>query len=258
MAYRYQDCVGAHRQPSKIAIATLDPQTYQPIENIPLDIPLTAVEDPRFFCWRNTLYISFCHQLRQWVVELDQNLRVSRLIQPGGGAQRPEKNWLYFQCPSDGKLYCLYHHHPWTVWQCDDAFGVVKEWKSEQALPWKWGGPRGGTPVVLEHDKLWTMFHSQWFHPCRHLFDEAIYFGGLVSFEPEPPFRPMSISTQPLLEPAWDELLGKGPTEMAVAYPCGLMSLRDHWVVSYGVHDQRCAVALLDKPETTYYSREVQ
>ncbi len=115
------------------------------------------------------------------------------------------------------------------------AFG--KTWKDHKSyyhaemVQWQYGAIRGGTPPILVDGLLWTFMHSSlgWKHRYRR------YYAGAIAFEPQPPFKPVLITPEPLLQGSQnDRWAQKKPL---VVFPCGAIFKNDKWLISMGVND---------------------
>jgi len=77
------------------------------------------------------------------------------------------------------------------------------------------------------------------------------YVGGVYGFRAAPPFEPCLLRSAPLLLPE-DEtppqrLPRLSPLNARVVFPGGAAVLQNRdWLVSYGVHDERCAIRRFD------------
>jgi hypothetical protein len=84
-------------------------------------------------------------------------------------------------------------------------------------------------------------------HLYERLFARRWYAAGGYSFEARPPFKPIAISGHPLLkpekEPAPLRRQRLSPLNERVVFPCGAAPLTEsRWLVSYGLHDERCVI----------------
>lgn len=194
-----------------------------------------------------------------------------------GPRQEIEKNWMLFE--HDDDLFAIYRIAPHTVLlldpagtrevQCRPCF--VHEW-DVSAYADAFGIPCGGAPPVRQHDTFISFFHSRiQVGPLRRLLpflpshlmnrlpryvaaiarrlypwlDQRVYFGGVYTFAATPPFAPRQIAPQPVLHPEQErKQSGRkriNRTAKAVVYPCGVVPVgEDEWLVSYGLHDERC------------------
>jgi predicted GH43/DUF377 family glycosyl hydrolase len=252
MVYRYE----RHLKPAKIGLAILDPKTYEPLENVPLDLKAPA-EDPRLFEHAGRLLVSYCHNYWQYIAELDvvNDFKIKWCRPAVVHTGKPEKNWTFFS--SEGRLLSIYKLPPkWEVHEWNPDFTHKATHSSRHEVSWKWGELRGGTPPVLFGDRLYTFFHSSFNYPIQRIFNHKVYVAGWLSFSPEPPYRPIEMSSEPIMWPDAD-LIGKH-VPCAVTFPCGAMKIRDRWLVSAGDNDVRCVLHEVDDQEMRLETMEIK
>jgi predicted GH43/DUF377 family glycosyl hydrolase len=224
-----------------------------------------------------------------FLVELDpQTLAArapARALHLDGPRQPIEKNWMLFA--HEGDLFAIYQIDPHIVLHVDlDARGAVR-CRPVHRTAWgtggytrRYGAPHGGAPPVRVGDHYIAIFHSRtlpravaatnappavvrmsrtgWFKRIkrwlRQRLDPLRYFGGVYGFAAAPPFAPIFIRPEPLLRPD-AEAPRRRPaasdlTPRRVVYPSGLVRLEDdQWLVSYGVHDERCVLRMFSSQE---------
>ena len=99
----------------------------------------------------------------------------------------------------------------------------------------------------MEH--LLRFFHSRLDNeavPVRHR-----YYIGAMLMEPEPPFKVVAVSKQPIFRGSEDDDLNDTERHTAfhhkrnVVFPAGAVKDGDGWLLSFGVNDSACAVARL-------------
>ena len=203
----------------------------------------------------------------------------ARPLHLDGPRQEIEKNWLLFE--HDGDLLAVYQIAPHTILRVDLAGQGTVECRPIHVTDWdvsacagRFGAPCGGAPPVRQGDAYVSFFHSRYpisplrwvlrFWPVqpgtrlhryvaaverrlRRPFAQARYVAGAYAFEAAPPFHPLWITPEPVLRPE-DEPLRRhrrraNPTADGIVYPCGAILEDDgHWLVSYGVHDERCCL----------------
>lgn len=180
-----------------------------------------------------------------------------------------EKNWTLFDV--DGDVYATYSYRPHRVLRVDldttdPVIIATPAFKSEFATAYEkfFGVIRGGTQPVRVGDAFVAMAHSSYKVP-----EGRVYRGVLVEFEAKAPFRVRRISTAPFDLPshvgtvfAHEKL---NPAVHEVVYPRGLIQRSsDEWIVSYGLNDEECAIAVvssadieagLGSPVRTLYSQ---
>jgi len=200
-----------------------------------------------------------------------------------GPRQEIEKNWMFFE--HEGELLAVYTIAPHRVLRVTlgDTGPVLCH--PAYTTPWdvasyanQYGPPCGGAPPVRIGDLYLSVFHSHRLvgalRPFLPLFPEALirrlprypaallrrlrllcyqrrYYGGLYAFAATPPFQPRWLAPMPILRPE-QELPRQRPrwidpsSELAV-YPAGaLLVSNDQLLVSYGVHEERCCLRLID------------
>lgn len=165
--------------------------------------------------------------------------------------RRPiEKNWAPFNV--DGKVYFTYRSRPHVVLEVDfddAAEKLVAEpaYQSGFATSYEatYGILRGGAQPVRDGDSFLVLCHSSFVGVVGRTYRAA-----LMRFEAKPPFVVTHLSTIPFDLPneSGTELLFERLNEVGdVIYPCGLVPDGDDWVVSYGINDERCAVARVSR-----------
>ena len=241
----------------------------------------------RLFVHYNNNWDSKPNQI--YLVELDPDtLHAQSAARPlllDGPRQEIEKNWMLFD--HDGELYAIYQIDPHIVLHLElGDHGPIfcrpvysSQWDPSSYVK-RYGTPRGGTPPVRAGEKYISIFHSrrqsqplnsttvlsvshslnrvrlwvllkQWIRRKLYPFQ---YFGGVYSFAATPPFMPAFIQSNPLLRPEFEDRRRR-PTAnhlwpRAVVFPGGLVRLDDgRWLVSYGVHDERCVLRILSQNE---------
>ncbi len=144
-----------------------------------------------------------------------------------------QKNWVPFFI--DGKLHIIYKNCPWNVMSFGKTWKDHKSYYHAEMVQWQYGAIRGGTPPILVDGLLWTFMHSSlgWKHRYRR------YYAGAIAFEPAPPFRPVLITPEPLLQGSQnDEWAQRKPL---VIFPCGSLFRDGKWLISCGVNDLKSA-----------------
>jgi hypothetical protein len=217
--------------------------------------------DPRLYRFDGRVFIywnSGWHEPRnyQFVQELDP-----LTLQPRGHArelvlrserQKLEKNWTLFA--AEGRLHIVYSILPQRVLSfsfageadivCDEFARM--DWTLTD-YPACHGGLRGGTPPVFAHGRFWCFGHSVHDGPNGYQYKAAAYaFAADGRFAPAlQPQRPLALAnpfggnrTYARLNPAVDEVI----------YPCGAASDGARWIISYGINDEYCALAILPHP----------
>jgi predicted GH43/DUF377 family glycosyl hydrolase len=224
-------------------------------------------EDPRAIYHKGITYISSCnfvvtnngrgwtgaHQVLNVIHRVDpKNIWVAeRRIDPVYGFNGAsigkdtgaEKNWLWFF--HQDQLHMVYQMSPHIVSRFSLDGKCEQEYKTfEKPLDWKYGTIRGGTPPILTDDgnEYLSFFHSS-------LPDEKYhrrYYMGAYTFESQPPFRIMRMTTEPLLVGSEADIWSKD--KPLVVFPCGSRLKDKKWLVTMGVND--LASAWIEIPHT--------
>lgn len=242
--------------------------------------PRFVVVGDRLFVHYNNNWDTQPNQI--FLVELDpQTLAArapARALHLDGPRQPIEKNWMLFA--HEGDLFAIYQIDPHIVLRVEiEARGAVRcrpvhrtMWETGSYTR-RYGAPRGGSPPVRVGEHYIALFHSRtlpravaaanappavirmsrtgWFKPIKRWLSERLdplrYFGGVYGFAAAPPFAPIFIRPEPLLHPEAEACRRQAPaahlSPRRVVYPSGLVHLApDRWLVSYGVHDERCVL----------------
>jgi len=194
----------------------------------------------------------------QFVAELD-----AATLRPAGparelllrdGPRRPvEKNWMF---PLGTEGLCVYSIQPHRLLSFDP--GPTGDWSLCGNLEEEWdagplcgvhGGLRGGAaPVSLGDGRMLSLCHIVEDSPCGYRYRPMAY-----TFSETAPHSPLSrpLRPLPLPNPAGPRnLLPRlNPAVGEVVYPSGLARHPRGWLVSYGVNDEACALAVLSESE---------
>ncbi len=128
--------------------------------------------------------------------------------------------------------------------------------------PEQWHGPRLADGDVRPLQPLADRYYSPRPLPFRldgllrryeQRFARRNYAAGLYGFQARPPFAPVVCSPEPVLKPEAETPPQRprlSPLNDRVVFPCGAALLpNQQWVVSYGVHDEQCAIRQLDQAQ---------
>lgn len=120
-----------------------------------------------------------------------------------------------------------------------------------RTLPHRFGPVNPPAAVARLNRAGWFATIKRW---LRERLDPLRYFGGVYSFAAVPPFAPAFIRPDPLLHPEREarrrQATAAHLTPRRVVYPGGLVHLEDdQWLVSYGVHDERCVLRMFSSQE---------
>jgi hypothetical protein len=254
--------------------------------------PRFLVYDDRLFVHYNNNFMTRPNQI--FLVELNPDTlaarSAARLFYLDSPRQEIEKNWMLFE--HDGDLFAVYQIAPHTILRVN--LGGTGPIICEKIYESTWdvsiyaehyGWPRGGTPPVRQGDTFVSFFHSRqqisrlrWIlrywpvgpdktlprymaaieRRLRRPLARVRYYAGAYAFAAEPPFRPLWLRPEPVLDPATEgpyrHRLRANPWADGIVYPCGATPSEDgRWLVSYGVHDERCCLYRIElnfqKPE---------
>jgi hypothetical protein len=195
--------------------------------------------------WHDSPNCQFLQELDQGTLEPSGN---PRILQRDGERRMIEKNWMFF---GDEPLYALYLVDGQRILRGDladreaihftEVFGT--EWDPGPYVR-EFGWLRGTAPPQLVDGGYYCFCHSVCPDPAGHRYVPAVY-----RFAAEPPFAPTHGPRRPLplgnpysLGPVYPLLT---PMFGEVLYPCGAVFHGGQWVVSYGITNERCAVAVL-------------
>ena len=110
-----------------------------------------------------------------------------------------------------------------------------------------------GEPVLLPpHTAARGGIRQRLLAAFTRRFARLHYYAGLYTFDAAPPFAPNGLASQPVLLPLDEEPPQRThdrlrPVADRVVFVCGAAATpAGEWLVSYGVHDERCAVVTLD------------
>ncbi|PTX92611.1 hypothetical protein [Opitutus sp. ER46] len=218
----------------------------------------TWFADPRLYRLSGRLFVywnSGWHepQNHQFLQELDavtlQPVSRARELALAGRRQKLEKNWALFE--ADG-LFAVYSVHPHRVLRFSLAGnGPIEFSEVGPATPnpggyaQAHGGLRGGAPPQRCGDHFYSFCHS-----IENGDDGYHYTAGVYRFAARAPFAPTDMPRIPVAIPlpaaARRSLPKLNAAIGGVVYPAGAAYANGHWVVSLGVDDERCALAILD------------
>ena len=243
--------------------------------------PRFLVYRGRLFVHYNNNFLTRPNQIH--LVELDPDTLEARSparpLNLDGPRQEIEKNWLLFE--HDGELLAIYQIAPHTILRVDLKGAGPVECQPIYATAWdvsayagRFGVPCGGAPPVRQGDAYVAFFHSRYpisplrwvlrFWPVRPEtrlpryvaaverrlrlpFVQVRYVAAAYAFDAAPPFRPLWITSAPVLRPE-DEPPRRyrrraNPSADGIIYPCGAILEGDgRWLVSYGLHDEHCCL----------------
>lgn len=165
-----------------------------------------------------------------------------------GTRQKLEKNWTLFEADGVFAVYSVNPHRVLSVpldgtgpIECGDAAPPIANPGGYAQVH---GGLRGGTPPVHHAGHFYSICHS-----IENASNGYRYVMAPYRFADHPPFAPTDMPNAPLaleLPAAARRALPKlNPAIGDVVYPAGLAFADGRWIVSFGVDDERCAIAAI-------------
>jgi predicted GH43/DUF377 family glycosyl hydrolase len=218
----------------------------------------TWFADPRLYRLGGHIFVYWNsgwpdYQNNQFILGLDQTslrpIGVARELTLAGDRQRIEKNWTLFGA---GPFYAVYSVSPHRILsvcldgdgdvRCDPVFepGV----RPDEEYSREYGRLRGGSPPQLVDGGYYSFCHSVCNSPSGYRYVPAAYrFSGSQPFSPtHAPAVPLPLdnplgprTVHPKLNPVVGEVL----------YPAGAAFADGHWAISFGINDERCAIAVI-------------
>lgn len=230
----------------------------------PAELPEQArtwFADPRLYRLAGRLFVywnSGWHEPRnyQFLQELDpKSLRPidePRELTLRGTRQKLEKNWTLFECGGLHAVYSVTPHRILTfTLEGSGPIEFVESWPpvaNPGGHAQLHGGLRGGAPPQRHEDHFYSFCHS-----IETGADGYRYVASAYRFAATPPFAPTDMPQSPLaieLPPSARRSLPKlNPAVGDVIYPAGAAFVDGHWIVSFGIDDERCGIAVLTTPE---------
>jgi len=164
------------------------------------------------------------------------------------GQRRPlEKNWTLF---GDGPFHALYAIRPQRILEFSLAGEGPIEFREAGAAAAPAAPPnclddlRGGAPPQAVGDHYFAIGHAISASADGYRYAAAVHrFGRRPPFAPErPPLSPLRLPNPQGDGRAFDRL---NPAVGEVIYPCGADYADGNWTISYGINDERCAIAVV-------------
>jgi len=236
---------------NSLSIFKLD-ESYQPIEEIQLDIPLEfdgeQLEDPRVLVGAGKILISCSsredksNKCQIKLIVLDHDFKYISTIHPiyDGNADKVQnntkthKNWGWFWY--DGKLHAVIYLNPFTVVEFDLTGKAVKEYiHKDFDFSWKYGKCNGGTNPIFNNGKFKAAFHSRENVDSSCIY-YVIYHSGNYEFEPIPPFKPIQHSKIPVLSGNVND--SNTAENLWVVFPMGNIIKNNKIITSFGLNDR--------------------
>jgi len=159
-----------------------------------------------------------------------------------------EKNWGIF---GDGPFYMVYSIVPQRVLEFSLEGTGDLDCVEIHATPWnndEWtarhGELRGGAPPQRVGDHYYSVGHAVTGTPGDYR-----YVAGAYRFEARAPFAPTDVARLPLPLPnpfgARTLFERLNPVCGASVYPSGAVHEGGKWIISYGINDEQCAIAVI-------------
>lgn len=218
------------------------------------DPRLYRLEGRLFVYWNSGWHEPHNHQFLQ---ELDgatlAPVGAPRELLLAGARQPIEKNWTIF---GEGPFHAVYAIAPHRILGLTlDGEGPIvlseaatSEWDPGD-FPRQFGALRGGAAPQRLEDRYFSFCHSV----SGPGHGEYRYVPSVYTFAASFPFAPAGAPVRPVpLENPFgtstrNEKLNPAVSE--VVYPCGAAYDEGSWVVSYGLNDESCAIAVLSRDE---------
>jgi len=215
----------------------------------------TWFADPRLYRLAGRLFIywnSGWHepQNHQFLQELDarslQPIGHPREYKIEGDRRKLEKNWCLFGEGPFHAVYCVAPHRVLSFSLAGEGPIVFRDEAliENPGAARAHGGLRGGAPPQRRGDHYYSFCHTIHDAPGGYRYAASAY-----RFAVQAPFGPTDLphSAVPLPNPlgatrAHPKLNG---AVSEVIYPAGAAAQGDDWVISYGINDERCAIAVL-------------
>lgn len=225
----------------------------------PCETERTWFADPRLFRAGGKLWLYWntgWHQgpNSQFMQELDAATFLprgtARVMELEGARQTIEKNWMLF---GEDTLRAVYSPCGQVILESSEI--REGEIRFRELIRNKWdctpysarfGDLRGGAPPVRRGDSYYCFCHSISGVAGNYEYVTAVY-----RFSAEPPYRVTHSPVEPI--PIGGESFRMypplNPAIERVTYPAGAAWHEGTWVVSYGVNDERCRVAVMSEEE---------
>lgn len=259
LAYRWHK----NGKQTVLAVAELDDK-YNVTRNRGVLLNEKSAEDPRLFIYQDSLWISYVasdwpanppHCVTKYgrLVATPKDWEIHDLHQPIHGKNdwtALVKNLVFFECAE--KLFAIFQGSPQqSVIELDASH--VRDVHHSDMPHWAWGHVRGGCIAPqLYRGKLLRFFHSRldnetplpWYHR---------YYIGVALMEPEPPFKTIALSSEPIIRASEeDELTSRERASCPhykpkVAFPMGVVARDGGWHLSIGVNDSAVAVLRIEE-----------
>lgn len=238
------------------ACALSDRLRFPPTARYP-DVVHAWFADPRLYRWNGRLFVywnSGWHEPanHQFLHELDPAswapIGRPRELVRDGERRTIEKNWTFFR-DARGDVCCVYSITPHCVlrvsWEGGEDIRCEEVASTDfqpAGYPPCHGGLRGGAPPVFHEGRFWSFVHSIHDGASGYRYESAAY-----CFAADPPFAPLAepVATLDLSGPFRNarRLPRLNKAVESVEYPSGAVLDGEHWLLSLGINDERCAIA---------------
>jgi hypothetical protein len=217
------------------------------------DPRLYRLDGRLFIQWNSGWHAPMNHQFLQ---ELDavslEPLGPARELLLAGERRPIEKNWTLL---GDSLGRAIYAPAPHRVLELAAQDSTSLSWRPCHASAWEPGdfprryGPlRGGAPPQLRGAHHTSFCHSVFGTSLGYCYVAAVYrFSATAPFGPTAgPARPLRLGLPSRSDLRRESL---NPATHRVVYPCGAAWRDAAWLVSYGIDDTDCAIAVLPAAE---------
>lgn len=199
-------------------------------------------EDPRLFRLNGKLhlwYIGYNGKITNVLFARinEETLEVEDMFMPDLPQRQPwEKNWAFFDY--EGIAHAVYSVMPHRILRIE---GNKAEWGDVTPFDGRWSGGhmRGGASPVLHNGEWYHFFHGS----RTHTDGKRIYNMGCYTFSPEPPFKILRFTPDPLdiADPSTNT-----ENYCHVLFPGGAVHTGDKWAIAHGVHDRWSEIRFYD------------
>lgn len=212
--------------------------------------------DPRVFNYDNKIFVTYNTGHSEspnqiYIQEIDDKFSPKSdpiLLIKKDGRRKVEKNWGFFQW--DHKLYAIYSVSPFVILKvkidhnaneavCTEAYH--HQWQSKK-IEESFGELRGGASPIKINNQLYYIVQSNKWSSIGF-----IYTGSIITFAADPPFKPLSVTPNPIFCLSKNEYFLKPKNKLnkkieACLYPTGATFDKNNSLlgVSYGINDSYC------------------
>jgi polysaccharide pyruvyl transferase WcaK-like protein len=216
--------------------------------------------DPRIYWFGDKLMLYFNSgwhdpHNHQFFIEIDpvsdKPIGHARELILEGERQKIEKNWMFF---GNGPVYAIYSVSPHTVLSVSltDPDYIICQQVAQTSLqntPYTSSlSLRGGAPPYDKNGHYYSFCHVLHAAPEGARYEACVYeFSSTFPFAPTRlPYQKLPLQNPQGMKRDFPQL---NPAVTEVIYPCGAQFHEGAWVVSYGINDERCAIATLTEAE---------